>query len=104
MPLDPEVAQLVAVLQEMARVCRAHNLDDWANMLDRCREAIERRDPYGLIHLLEMYAGRGSLNQFEGDITGDDNERFHALNRQAAELANRLQREQDAWERSNPSA
>jgi hypothetical protein len=59
MPLDPDVAELVLALQDMASLFRSHREEHYANMLDRCRIAIERRDPYGLTHLLGMYAGRG---------------------------------------------
>ncbi len=101
MPLDPDVAELVLVLQEMASLFRAHHTDDFANVLDDCRIAIERRDPNGLMHLLRLYAGRGSLNILESDL-GDD-QRFQALNRKAFQLADRLRLEHDAWERSSES-
>jgi hypothetical protein len=101
MPLDPDVAELALVLHEMASLFRAHHTDGFANMLDDCRIAIERRDPNGLMHLVRMYGGRGSLNILESDL-GDD-QRFQALNRKAFQLADRLRLEHDAWERSSES-
>lgn len=60
--MHPEIAALVAMLQEAAALFRKHEIAHWAAWLEKDALLIQKSDFYGVQHLLSAYGGMGSLN------------------------------------------
>src|SRR5437588_343897 len=58
-PVDPEVARLASLLDELAALLRAHSETRWAEWVAKDAALVRRGDAYGLTHFLSAFGGMG---------------------------------------------
>lgn len=92
--MHPEVAELIAVLEEMATLLRQHNFGGWAITVDRCRLLIATSQLFGVKRLLGLYRGKASLNDIvlmkARGVLAEANDRLEWLRSRSKELAQQI--------------
>jgi len=102
MTVDPAIARLCAILDELVAVLAEHGEARWAAWLTRDTARIRGGDGYGVTHLLSAFGGMGSLS----DVTlgnGSDADRLDSLRREAYRLASGLARQSRPGPRPDPA-
>lgn len=99
MQLQPEVAQLAALLRRLEDHLAKYDATRWATMISRCRVAVEQSDAWGLNCFLAMFGGMGSLNdvvlQIDGKMLTTENDELYEILGEAWTLGTKLQREEN---------
>ncbi|MHC8395377.1 DUF6966 domain-containing protein [Pseudomonas sp. LB3P93] len=105
--MGPATEQLIGVLDQLATVLESDGATHWSQWMRKARTHLINSDYYGIEYLLSAYGGMGSLNDLvlgqsrvDGVFTWKHgyvelNEKFDALRREAAALANSIKRAQD---------
>ena len=104
--MDPDIQELITVLEDLANLLEADGNEHWATWARKGSGRLLNSDYAGIEYVLSGYGGMGSFNDIilgqsydGGDLSSkrghiEENERFNALRSRAWELAGAIRQSQ----------
>jgi hypothetical protein len=100
--VDPEVARLAGLLDELATLLAAHAQERWAEWLARDATLLRAGDGYGVLHFRSAFGGMGSLEDVilsPGPTESAADDWFRSLRTEAWNLSTALVPDTERHER-----
>ncbi len=88
--LHPEVANFAEKLTELVELLSKHGTEPWVYQISKALTEVRASDGHGVLRIIRMYGGMGSLNDLILDGPDQDNNTLYRLRHEIYVLAEAL--------------